>query len=156
MAKPENDRGFRVRALGEVAIRCADLPTMRRFYRDVIGLPILDDRDGIVFFDLGPGHAGHRTALALFAHDAGRADLHAQEGPPVSGGRSSLHHVALTVGASEQEAVKTWLAANGVAFRVEAFEWIGWRGVFVSDPEGNTVEFVAKVREGTDERFAAS
>ena len=30
-------RGFEIRALGEVAIRCADLGPMVAFYRDVLG-----------------------------------------------------------------------------------------------------------------------
>ena len=34
-------RGFTVRALGEVAIRCADLAAMTGFYRDVLGLSVL-------------------------------------------------------------------------------------------------------------------
>jgi len=28
-------------------------------------------------------------------------------------------------------------------YRVEHFGWIGWRGIFTKDPEGNTVELVA-------------
>ena len=31
------DRGFTVRALGEIAIRCRDFDAMIAFYRDVIG-----------------------------------------------------------------------------------------------------------------------
>ncbi|MEM7268016.1 MAG: VOC family protein [Pseudomonadota bacterium] len=142
-------RGFQVRALGEIAIRCADIGSMTAFYRDIIGLTPLDGGAGeIVFFDLGPGYGGHRTVLALFAHDAGRADLHAQEGRPVSGGRSSLHHLALTVDAAEQQAAMDWYESQGLSYKVQDFGWIGWRGVFTTDPEGNTVELVAKIGKG--------
>ena len=43
---PEADaaRGFRIRALGEIAIRCRDIEAMTVFYRDVIGLEPLADR----------------------------------------------------------------------------------------------------------------
>lgn len=145
--KPESERGFTVRALGEVAIRCADFGKMIAFYRDVIGLAVLEGgySDGIVFFNLGPGYGGHTSVLALFRHDAGRADLHLREGQPVSGGRSSLHHIALTVDAAEQGAAIAWYERLGLDYRVEDFDWIGWRGVFTTDPEGNTVELVAKV-----------
>ena len=140
---------FKVAALGEIAIRCADIGAMTAFYRDVIGLPVLDGgAEGIVFFDLGPGYGGHRTVLALFAHDAGRADLHAQDGRPVAGGRSSLHHLALTVDAAEQQAAMDWYRAHGLSYKVQDFDWIGWRGVFTTDPEGNTVELVAKIKQG--------
>ena len=37
----------------------------------------------------------------------------------------------------------TWYEANELPYRVETFGWVGWRGVFTEDPEGNTVELVA-------------
>jgi len=137
-ATPE--RGFRVRALGEIAIRCADLEAMVAFYRDVIGLPVLSDgyRDGIVFFTLGESYGGHTAVLALFRSDGER---------PETGQRASLHHLALTVDAAEQAAVTAWYDRQGLDYTVRDFDWIGWRGIFTSDPEGNTVELVARVKE---------
>jgi catechol 2,3-dioxygenase-like lactoylglutathione lyase family enzyme len=139
-------RGFEVKALGEVAIRCADIAPMFAFYRDIIGLEVLSggpDSD-IVFFRIAPGHGGHTSVLALFARDAGRADIHPHgDDAPETGARSSLHHIALTVDHAEQEAAMRWYEANGLAYSVQSFDWIGWRGVFTRDPEGNTVELVA-------------
>ena len=127
---------FAVRGLGEIAIRCADLGAMFAFYRDVIGLAVLrPPQGGIAFFSLGAGHAGHITVLALFRGEAGA--------PPAAGAGSSLHHLALDVDFDAQEAAIAWLAAQGLTPRVEIFGWVGWRGVFVTDPEGNTVELVA-------------
>jgi catechol-2,3-dioxygenase len=128
-------RGFKVRALGEIAIRCADLAGMTAFYRDVIGLEILagDHRDGIVFFRISEGFAGHTAVLALFRDAAG------QGGGPAS----SLHHLALSLPRGEQDAVLRWYEARGQDFHVREFPWIGWRGIFTTDPEGNTVELVA-------------
>lgn len=138
------ERGFKVRALGEIAIRCRDLVTMEAFYRDVIGLEVLRGfhDDGIVFFNIAPSHGGHTAVLALFRHDAGNADLH-PVGMPEAGARSSLHHIALAVDRSEQDAAVHWYERLGIAHRVQVFPWIGWRGVFTTDPEGNTVELVA-------------
>lgn len=143
------ERGFRPRALGEVAIRCADLPAMVAFYEDVLGLARLagDHRSGIVFFALGESFGGHTAVRALFRHDAaGRPGLHPTGGgAPATGARSSLHHVALALPAAEQDAAVAWLTRHGLSCRVEVFDWIGWRGVFTEDPEGNTVELVARV-----------
>jgi catechol-2,3-dioxygenase len=132
-------RGFRVRALGEIAIRCADIERMAAFYRDVIGLTVLsgDHGDGIVFFSLGESYGGHTAVLALFRHDAGR---------PEAGAWSSLHHLALAVDRTEQAAVMDWYDRHGLDYTVQDFDWIGWRGIFTTDPEGNTVELVAKVK----------
>ncbi|AHM04665.1 Glyoxalase/bleomycin resistance protein/dioxygenase [Roseibacterium elongatum DSM 19469] len=45
---------------------------------------------------------------------------------------------------SEQQAVIAWYEHLGRDYTVETFDWIGWRGVFTFDPDGNTVELVAK------------
>lgn len=139
-------RGFKVRALGEIAIRCADLEKMTTFYRDIVGLDHLsgDYRNGIVFFEIGESFGGHTAVLALFHHDAGRRDLHPTDTKaPAAGAGSSLHHLALSLPFSEQDAVISWYEKNGIDYRVQIFDWIGWRGVFAIDPEGNTVELVA-------------
>jgi len=139
-------RDFKVRALGEIAIRCADLERMEVFYRDVIGLDHLsgDHRDGIIFFKIGESFGGHTSVLALFRPDAGRPDLHPQSTvPPMTGAGSSLHHLALSLPYAEQDAVMRWYDANSIDYRVQIFDWIGWRGIFTTDPEGNTVELVA-------------
>ncbi len=130
------NRGYRIRALGEVAVRCRDLETMRVFYRDVVGLTPLEGEysDHIAFFQIGEGYGGHTTVLALFG-----------EGAPATGPASSLHHVALTVDAAEQDAAEQWLSSKGLSPHYQQFPWIGWRGLFFKDPEGNTIEFVAKV-----------
>jgi catechol 2,3-dioxygenase-like lactoylglutathione lyase family enzyme len=141
------DRGFRPRALGEIAIRCANLEAMARFYEEVIGLERLtrDDGHGIVFFRIAEGFGGHTSVLALFRHDAAtRPGLHPTGGaPPETGARSSLHHLALSLPFAEQQAVMDWYDRLGQPYRVERFGWIGWRGIFTEDPEGNTVELVA-------------
>lgn len=129
-------RGFRPAGLGEVAIRCRDIDAMTGFYRDVIGLELLSRRpNGITFFRIAPGVAGHTCVLALFPDDAA----------PETGPASSLHHLALSLTPAAQDAALDWYARIGLPCRVEAFDWIGWRGVFAEDPEGNTVELVAHI-----------
>ena len=126
---------FRIHGLGEVAIRCHDLPAMAAFYGRTLGLTRLrgSDTDPIVFFRIADGVAGHTTVLALFRDDA----------RPATGPGASLHHLALSLPFAEQEAARTHFTATGVPFRIEHFDWIGWRGLFLTDPEGNTVELVA-------------
>jgi catechol 2,3-dioxygenase-like lactoylglutathione lyase family enzyme len=146
MTAETNERGFKVRALGEIAIRCGDLESMVTFYRDIIGLDHLsgDHRDGIVFFKIAEGFGGHTAVLALFRPDAGRPELHRQSTKaPFTGARSSLHHLALSLPFAEQDAVMRWYDRQGIDYRVQIFDWIGWRGIFTEDPEGNTVELVA-------------
>ena len=132
--------------MGEIAIRCCDFSAMEDFYSNIIGLPLLQGfhRDGILFFQLGESHGGHTQVLALFHYDAGRPELPPRAGEaPQTGARSSLHHIALAVDRSEQDAICAWYDKKGLAYRVEEFGWIGWRGIFTTDPDGNTLELVA-------------
>lgn len=132
---------FTIRALGEIAIRCDDLAAMVAFYEDILGLTRLSGNAAqhIVFFRLADGFGGHTQVLALFD-----TSMPGQPGSrPETGARSSLHHIALSLPFAEQDAAMAWYDANGLPYRVEHFGWVGWRGVFTEDPEGNTVELVA-------------
>ncbi|MDP7152555.1 MAG: VOC family protein [Paracoccaceae bacterium] len=140
-------RDFSVRALGEIAIRCVDQGAMVAFYRDVIGLEPLNDADNspIIFLRVADGLDGHTAVLALFRHDVeGAGRTHGRSTPPETGPGSSLHHIALSLPWDEQGAVITWYEHLGLDFNVEYFDWVGWRGVFTFDPDGNSVELVAK------------
>lgn len=127
---------FRIKALGEIAIRCAEMAPMVRFYEEVLGLERMtgNARSDIVFFRIAEGFAGHTCILALFADGTNG---------PATGTGSSLHHIALTVSYQDQSAAMQWYDDRGIDYRVEHFGWVGWRGVFTTDPEGNTVELVA-------------
>ncbi|MBY6059545.1 VOC family protein [Leisingera daeponensis] len=140
-------RDFKVRAIGEIAIRCTDFPAMVEFYRDVIGLEPLNDveKSPIAFLRVAEGFGGHTAVLALFRHDIeGAGRTRGRMTPPETGPGSSLHHIALTVPWDEQDAVIAWYERLGRDYNVEYFDWVGWRGVFTFDPDGNTVELVAK------------
>jgi catechol 2,3-dioxygenase-like lactoylglutathione lyase family enzyme len=134
---PATERGFSISGLGEIAIRCIDFAAMTDFYRDTLGLAILADRGGIIFFRLGNGVEGHTSVLALFD-----ADRNPDRGDPEVG-PSTLHHVALSLSQLDQLAACRWFDTSGIAYTIEEFPWIGWRGVFLTDPDGNTVELVS-------------
>jgi catechol 2,3-dioxygenase-like lactoylglutathione lyase family enzyme len=91
-----------------------------------------------VFFRIADGFAGHTAVLALFEEAAAGVVAGRTEER-----HSSLHHLALALPRAEQAAAEAWFARQGIAYRINEFEWVGWRGVFVDDPDGNTVELVA-------------
>ncbi|MEM9318063.1 MAG: VOC family protein [Pseudomonadota bacterium] len=140
-------RGFQVRGLGEIAIRCADMAVMVDFYERILGLERMAGgaSEGITFFRIAEGFGGHTAVLALFDKEyEARPGLHpTTTKPPVTGGASALHHIALSLPYAEQPAAMEWYETHGITYRVEQFGWVGWRGIFVQDPEGNTVELVA-------------
>ncbi len=137
---------FSIRDLGEIAIRVVDMDAMFAFYRDVIGLEVLSppNTNGIAFFRICEGHAGHTRVLALFERGAGRPEIRPSgQAAPETSARSTLHHIAFNVDYEAQEAARDWLIARGLTPVEQIFDWIGWRGIFVEDPDGNTVELVA-------------
>ena len=141
------NRNFTIRALGEIAIRCNNKPAMVAFYENIIGLERLsgDDDAPITFFKIAEGFEGHTSILALFRYDIqGAAVSSIASKPPETGATSSLHHIALTLPFAEQDAVMAWYDTQHQPYHIQHFDWIGWRGVFTDDPDGNTVELVAK------------
>ncbi len=134
---PAIERGFSISGLGEIAIRCIDFAAMTAFYRDTLGLELLSDRSKIIFFRLGNGVEGHTSVLALF--DSG---LNPERGDPEMKG-STLHHVALSLSQIDQIAACKWFDTADIPYTIEHFRWIGWRGVFLTDPDGNTIELVS-------------
>jgi glyoxylase I family protein len=122
-----------------------DLEATRRFYEDVIGLPLVAtwcEKDELfgkertychVFFGLGDG-----GALAFFqfadAEDA------AQFGPAMP--FTPFHHIALNVDAATQQGIEKRLAAAGYREPQSFVLEHGYcRSVYATDPNGMIVEF---------------
>lgn len=118
-----------VLGLHHLAIQCAELDPCERFYRDVLGLPVVqrgDDEQGrprSVWLGLGGG-----AFLALERAD-GPVDRRPWRDP-----RAGLHLVALRIEASRRQAWEERLAAAGVEV-VHRTRWT----LYVRDPEGNRV-----------------
>ena len=120
-----------VRALGEVALRVNDLDRSQAFYADVIGLELLRRFEKSAFFRISDGYAGHTAVLALF-----------DRGTPVEQIRSTVDHVALTIGREDLESERRRLEGLGLSVRTATHEWVKWRSLYVSDPDGNNIELV--------------
>lgn len=111
-----------------LAIQCSDLARAERFYREVLGLEVLqrwprpEGGDRSVWLAVGEGF------LALE-----RAE-HAPAPSPWRDGAAGLHLVALRVPRGERAAWEARLAARGVEI-VHRTRWT----LYVRDPEGNRV-----------------
>jgi catechol 2,3-dioxygenase len=125
-----------VRGLGEVALRVADLDAMRAFYSTVIGLEVLGVFDHAVFFKIAEGYGGHTQVLALFdrSGDTGY--------PGIDGKLTTLDHFAFAIDLNDYESEKQRLEQLGCRVTTAEHAWVGWRSLYVRDPEGNVVELV--------------
>lgn len=125
--------GRAVRAIGEIALRVNDLDRMQDFYGNIVGLEVMRRFPNAVFFRIAEGYGGHMAILALF-----------DRGGEPRAEASTLDHLAFTIDVADYEAEKRKLEGAGIAVRTQVFDWVGWRSLFIRDPEGNLVEFVCR------------
>ena len=133
-----------IRALGEIALRVNDLEVMQRFYEQMVGLELIKRFPHAAFFKIAEGYGGHTQVLALFDRSGEKYGPRVHRSTPdgVDSGRSTLDHLAFEIDLADFEAEKSRLEAHGLTIEFAQHEWIHWRSLYVSDPEGNTVEFV--------------
>ena len=131
-----------IKALGEVVLRARDLDIMQDFYEKVVGLELLERYENtMVFFRIGPDYEGHTQSLALF-DQSGEADHRSRHYTGVDPEKSTLHHIAFTISLSDYETEKERLRNLGLDVETGAHAWVHYRSLYVTDPEGNVVEFV--------------
>jgi catechol 2,3-dioxygenase-like lactoylglutathione lyase family enzyme len=132
------------------AIVVADQEATRRFYEDLIGLPLtatwcetenIRGKDRVychTFYELADG-----SALAFFQF-ADPDDYEAL----ASNVAGSLNHIALSVTAEEQHALTIRLESQGVGYRIVDHGYC--RSLYVSDPDGSTLELTVDPPNAAD------
>ena len=125
-----------IKALGEVALRVHNLDTMQTFYEEVIGLELMSRAKTMAFFKIAPSYAGHTQVFALFNRTA-EPDYTGLSAP-----KSTLDHLAFSIDLADFTAEKARLESLGLVVRTAKHAWVQWRSLYVTDPEGNTVELV--------------
>ena len=125
-----------VKGLGEIALRVRDLDGMQRFYEQVVGLRLMRRFENAAFFRIADGYAGHTQILALFD----RSGAAGNQAPDAK--RSTVDHIAFAIGPEDYESERRRLERLGLHIRTAEHAWVHWRSLYVTDPEGNDVEFV--------------
>lgn len=129
------------RALGETVLLVKDLPAVRRFYTDTIGLDILQEFDGITFLKVSNGYVGHTQIIGLF-HESMPVPFPKDPREAVRLEQTSLHHFALEIDKADFDAELERLRSLGVEVTTFEHRWCRWRSLYVRDPEGNILELV--------------
>jgi len=117
--------------LGYVVLQCQDIQATRKFYRDVMGLPIAYERADWIQFQVGA------TGLVLRPLDGGLRDRRAERPTVQLGFRFRYDEIT---------ACYEDLKARGVEM-LEPPSDQGWGHctLFFRDPEGNLVEIYAEL-----------
>jgi catechol 2,3-dioxygenase len=142
MSKHQSENPIRPLGIGEVVMRVTDLQRSIAFYRDVLGFPLIRVlHDAIAFMRIADGVAGHTQIIGLFDQKW----VSNREGK-IWGGysieQSTLHHFAIEILLGDYWKILEYLTEQELKPNVATHPWIGWRSIYVSDPDGHTVEFV--------------
>jgi len=120
-----------IRNLGEIALRVNDLAAMKRFYQEVLRLPLLGEFPDAVFFKVGESYGGHTQVIAFFDRSV-----------EVSQTRSTVDHIAFAIAQEDFEHERSRLQSLGLTVELATHQWVKWRSLYFRDPEGNQVELV--------------
>jgi catechol-2,3-dioxygenase len=99
-------------------------------------LPLLRRFPNIAFFKIAEGHDGHTQVLALFDRSAER-DYRAPDAPS-----SPIDHIAFEISLADFASELARLNSLGIPVDTAEHAWVHWRSLYVTDPEGNSVELV--------------
>jgi catechol 2,3-dioxygenase-like lactoylglutathione lyase family enzyme len=121
--------------LFEMVLEVADLAASERFYRDVIGLPVVerwgDDRPGVWLA------LGRDDFLGLWPPESGGVVA-------IHGGRGGSHvHFALRLPMGALDTVRARLLDLGYAVEERDFG-AGNRAIYIDDPDGNVLELTER------------
>jgi catechol 2,3-dioxygenase-like lactoylglutathione lyase family enzyme len=121
----------------ETALYVDDLAAAVAFYRDVLGLAVLDASARLVSFD-----AGRSSVLLLFQRGATLEPVETAMGRiPAHDGHGRVH-VAFAIAADHLAAWDRHLAACGVAIESRMRWERGGQSIYFRDPAGHSVELV--------------
>ena len=125
-----------IQRVGHVVIKMRDLEAAKRFYRDILGMQITDEREGFgVFFRFQDYH--HDIAVFKVAEDA--------ESPQKN--QVGLAHIALIADSFDTvKAMYQRLKAHDVPI-VRTVDHGITKSVYFKDPEGNELEIYCEVPE---------
>lgn len=142
MTKRADNHPIRPLGVGEVVVRVADLQRSIAFYRDVVGLDVLRVmHDSIAFMRVANGAAGHTQIIGVFS-DSWASNREGKTWNGFNPSTSTLHHFALEISLDDYAGTLDYLTRQGLNPNTAVHGWIGWRSIYISDPDGHTVEFV--------------
>jgi catechol 2,3-dioxygenase-like lactoylglutathione lyase family enzyme len=122
--------------LAEVVLNVRDLPRALAFYEGLLGLERISPQGqpGPVFLRAGQATGSVPSLVVLAPLPAGAAEFT----PP-----RTLNHLALTIPAVRFDEARDGFVAAGLEVRDGKHPVLAVRTMYVTDPDGNEVEFIS-------------
>jgi catechol-2,3-dioxygenase len=127
---------IQIDGLAEVVLNVHDASRAVAFYGGLLGLERMtpEGQTGPIFFRAGQAIEGVPALLVLVPLSPGTQDFQEPR---------TLHHLALTIPAADFDAARAALTNAGVAVRDGKHPVLAVRTMYVTDPDGNEVEFIS-------------
>ncbi len=103
-----NEPTSRIKGLGEIALRVADLDAMQRFDQEVVGRVLFGHFDHAVFFRIADEQGEHTQILARFD----RSDQVGYKG--LGPEQTTVHHLAFEIDLADNHAEKARMEGLGL------------------------------------------
>lgn len=147
-----------VLGVAEIVLNVRELPTVRDFYHDVLGFPVLDeachetgpepdpDGDPTISFltvtgsDTPLGRHGHPQLLVLI--DPRRHVFARDRFDRITASSSTLNHLAFEIPPESYGEYRRRLEERGLDPQEARFPAMSARALFFEDPEGNLIELI--------------
>jgi catechol-2,3-dioxygenase len=127
---------MKINKVVETCIYSSDLYAMKKFYVNILGLPLVEEEKGkLVFLQAG------KSMLLIFNPERTSADndklpMHGAQSPP------ACIHFAMEIREHDYQSWKELLAKNRIVVEKEV-DWEGRsRSLYFRDPTGNLVELM--------------
>jgi catechol 2,3-dioxygenase-like lactoylglutathione lyase family enzyme len=127
---------IQIDGLAEVVLNVRDPSRAVAFYGDLLGLERItpEEQPGPIFFRAGRATDRVPSLLVLVPLSPGAQ--------PFSEPRT-LHHLALTIPATAFDEARATLTSAGIEIRDGKHPVLAVRTMYVTDPDGNEVEFIS-------------
>jgi catechol-2,3-dioxygenase len=124
--------------IAEIVLWTEDKEKALAFYRDLLGFEVISPPTlPNVFLKVGEGHAGIPQMVVLVPKPA---ELQGK------GQAYQLHHLAFELAPDEFDTQAEQLAAGGHSVRGGKHPVLASRTMYVTDPDGNEVEFICRTQ----------
>tara|TARA_B100001123_G_scaffold3790_1_gene5102 strand:+ start:14075 stop:14479 length:405 start_codon:yes stop_codon:yes gene_type:complete len=129
----------KIRGLTEVVILVHDMDKSVNFYRDVIGLTVMSSPDirGAVFLLIGEQPDTIPQQLVLIPLPEGTDAF------PDERTQRPMHHFGIEVATEDFESERERLESLGYELRFGEHPFLPLKGMYLDDPDGNEIEFIA-------------
>jgi catechol-2,3-dioxygenase len=122
----------KIKGLAEIVLHVHNMTAALKFYQEVLGLEVIG-RPGPIFLRAGDPAVSVPQMVVLVPLPPDAADFASPR---------TLHHLALELAPEDFEAEEQRLKALGYELRYGQHPVIPSRTMYVTDPEGNEVEFI--------------